>query len=544
MVLFVQFYQDSWLNLVDAIASLVEKDSDFVFDALDNRLTEKQGDEDEEEEEEKEEKEGKLVNGGEALESKGMDINYRDEPVAFFFVLFGLTFEALVDESITSVQRSEILQALKKIMRPAVSGNAVYQDAVFSETMEALHRLVLTEGKNIQTVIVETARNLALDHPSIKAGRDRSDNLSEDIEQLFELTRSVILALASLLPNLSDSTSHLRFNTPSDELLDLIQLALSSLVDIAAVFPSIIRHDLYSCILHIFNTLLATGVCQAEIVPQALPIFRRFILGMTANDASSGVVSRQLRGCLTRLLTTLSIAQRRESESSLICAKNTLLAMTIVITTARQSLSPQDPVILRVLNEFLDCLQDVGLASVAAGCIRSVLLLYSPRCLTDEVIARHLIPRLISYIAGIPSEINGEIPNDPEHTRSLLTQTLVSFITNPAITPCQNLPTALPIIVSALLVRAKREAEIEAESDETPKIYAEIASRLVEIVAKTDHTLFKMLVATRLSDEQKTLLEKILRASNSGADADRVKGGLESETGQKSAPSIALRMDF
>lgn len=147
----LQFYHDSWLKLVEAIASLIDEDSEFVFDALDGRT---------------EADEMSIPN------SKASDINYRDEPAAFFFVLFGLAFEALVgrpsDTQASREQTLEILQALKKILRPSVSGHAIYQEVVFSETMDMLDRLILTEGLNIQAVIVEIARNLCLGHPSAK----------------------------------------------------------------------------------------------------------------------------------------------------------------------------------------------------------------------------------------------------------------------------------------------------------------------------------------------------------------------------------------
>jgi hypothetical protein len=148
-----QFYQESWLNLVDAIASLIDEDSEFVFDALDGKtdLSEPSA--------------GSKMNDG---------INYRDEPVAFFFVLFGLAFEALAgrpgDLQASTEQILEILQALKKILRPSVSGHAIYQERVFSETMDMLDRLVLTEGLNVQSVIVDIARNLCLGHPSARRG--------------------------------------------------------------------------------------------------------------------------------------------------------------------------------------------------------------------------------------------------------------------------------------------------------------------------------------------------------------------------------------
>ena len=147
----LKFYQESWLNLVDAIASLIDEDSEFVFDALDGKT--------------------EFDEASPAI-GKADHINYRDEPVAFFFVLFGLAFEALAgrpgDLQASKEQILEILHALKKILRPSVSGNAIYQEVVFSETMDMLDRLVLTEGLQVQTVIVEVARNLCLGHPSAK----------------------------------------------------------------------------------------------------------------------------------------------------------------------------------------------------------------------------------------------------------------------------------------------------------------------------------------------------------------------------------------
>lgn len=502
----------------------MEKDIEFVFDALDGRL--------------KPEDKENTVDGKQ--EGKGPDINYRDEPVAFFFVLFGLAFEALVDQSTLPAQKLEILQALKRILRPVISGNAVYQDAIFSETMDSFDRLVLTEAIPIQNVIVGIARNLSLDHPSAKGGQERSDHLSDDIEQLFELTRTIILVLAGLLPNLRDSTPLARFNVGSDDSLSLIRLALASLVDVASIFPSIIRNDLHACILHIFSTILATGICQTEVVPHALPIFRQFINGITHPKDSSQealenlhVVSRQLRGCLARFLTTLTIAQRRESDSSLPCAKNTLLAIAILLTAGGHVIPPQDPVIPWVFDELLDCLQDVGLANVAVGCIRSILLTADPSP-TAEVVARYLFPRLIGFLVGCPAA-NGEIPTDPENSRTGIARTLVSCVSSSNAVGQQQLPTAISIVMSALIARAKREGDA---------VYTETAGHLLEL-AKADQMTFRALVAG-MNSEQKGLLEEILKSVEVGAAGGKMgkRDTGEDEGGQKNVPSIALRMDF
>jgi hypothetical protein len=522
----LKFYQDSWLNLVDAIAGLVEKDIDFVFDALDGKLQQPE-DEKEDKEDEKKDEESSVAES----KGKGDAINYREEPVAFFFVLFGLAFESLVDQATSPSQRLGILQALKRILRPIISGNAIYQDAIFSETMDTFDRLVLTESTPIQTVIVEIAQNLSLDHPAAKSDQERSDHLSDDIEQLFELTRSIILVLAGMLPNLRESTPLARFNVTSDDSLTLIRLALKSLVDVASVFPSIIRNDLHACILHIFTTILATGICQTQVVPQALPIFRQFVHSITHPTdipEEMDVVAFQLRGCLTRFLTILTIAQRRESETSMPCAKNTLLAITFLLTAGGHVLPPQDPVINRVLNELLDCLQDVGLATVAASCLRSILLKPNPRYTTDDVVSRYLFPRLIAFLVGCPD--NGDIPSDPENSRAVVARTLVSCVANITFSPTE-LPTAISLIMSALLARAKREGEA---------VHQESAIHLLEL-AKADQLTFKVLVAN-MNAEQKALLEEVLRSAGIGAGA--AKSDESAESAQQVQPSIALRMDF
>ncbi|KAL2786846.1 armadillo-type protein [Aspergillus keveii] len=526
----LKFYQETWLSLVDAIAGLVERDIDFVFDALDGKTQI-------EESEKPRDENGDSANAEPKPEPKGKgdDINYRDEPVAFFFVLFGLAFEALVDQSTSASQRMDILQALKRILRPVISGNAIYQDAIFSESMDSFDRLALTEGTAIQNVIVEIARNLALDHPSAKGGEDRSNHLSDDIEQLFELTRSIILVLAGLLPNLRESTALARFNVGSDDALALIRLSLSSLVNVASIFPSIIRNDLNACILHIFSTILATGLCQAEVVPQALPTFRHFIQSISNQQdspESQSVVSRQLRGCLTRFLTTLMIAQRRESESSLPCAKNTLLAITILLTTGGHLIPPHDYILPRILNEFLDCLQDVGLAGVAAGCIRSILLSPTSKSPTDEVIARYLTPRLTTFLVGIPSE-SGDIPNDPENSRTVIARTLVSCITTANTFAAEEAPTAMSLVMSCLLARAKREGE---------SVHKETAVYLLEL-AKSNQQIFRALVAS-MNAEEKGLLEGVLRSVNVGAGSGADREESTQAAGPQSMPSIALRFDL
>ncbi|KAL7626024.1 hypothetical protein AAE478_002793 [Parahypoxylon ruwenzoriense] len=499
----LRFYQDSWLKLVDAIASLIEQDSEFVFDALDGK-----------------EADASATNG----QSKSADINYRDEPVAFFFVLFGIAFEALAtrssqaDSLATQEQTLEILQALKKILHPSVSGHAIYRDAIFSETMDLLDRLVLTEGLDVQGVIVEIARALCVAHPSARKHEQPEDgDLTEDIEQLFELTRIIVLVLSGLLPNLTEANQPVRHHLTEEAVL-LIRTGLSAIVDAAEVFPAIIKTDLHACIIHIFATILATPSCQEIIVPQALPIFKRFMTSMSSSRSTAegrSVTDMQIQGCLRRYLSIYLNAQKREVPTSLHCVKNCLLAITVLFTGGSSRLAAGDRLVSKFLDEVVDCLTDRMTAKIAANCIRSLLLQPSPT-LADQSIARYLLPRLIGFVVDTE-------PEDPEEARKLVSHTLTQYVGTLGSGHSQI---AMSIVAPALLSRAASEGA---------EVYHETSARLLEL-ASVDQAGFRGVVAA-MSEGQKAFMEEVIRSG-------RQTNGPEKGTDNTGQPSIALKMDF
>lgn len=453
-------------------------------------------------------------------------IDYREEPTAFFFVLFGIVVESLTtqpsnDSPNTNSQTLGALSALERILRPSVAGPAVFEGKVFSETMELFARLALTESLDVQLVIVKIARNLCLTHPAAKGEDEQGDHISDDTEQLFELTRIIVLVLAGILPNLAEHNISSRPQLP-DEAVTTIQTSLEALVDAADIFPSIIRTDLHASILHVFATILSTGACQARVVPQAFPIFKRFLQSINSSKSISTSASSDLvRGCLHRFLAILSHAQRREAETSLPCIKNTLLASTIMLTTASCSLPASDPLIARALDEMLDCLQDHGLAKVVASCIRSILMV-TPKNETDEVIARYLFPRLLHFIADT------NLP-DPENARSLTAHALTSFVTIMS-GPAKS--AAMCTIIPMLLTRASAEGKATC---------AETATRILELASGSLMPVFRDVVA-KMSAEQRAFMETVIREG--GAAAKGSGRGRGSSGAEKEEPSIALKMTF
>lgn len=489
---------------MDAIASLIDQDSDFVFDALDGKVSSKSPEE---------------------VIQKNSDINYRDEPVAFFFVLYGIAFEALITRPSGSSQDEdqtlEILLALKKILRPSVSGHAIYQDIVFSETMDVLDRLAQTEGLAVQAAIVEITRNLCLSHPSVD--EDAGDeHLSDDIEQLFELTRIIVLVLAGVLPNLGEKPSALRHQI-SEDAVSLITLSLDALVDAAAVFPSIIRTDLHACIIHIFATILGTGACQAHVVPKALVIFKRFIQSLAEDLDENPSITDQLRICLQKFRSILFHAQRRESEASLHCARNTLMASVILLTNGASGIPVAEPLVPALLSDLLDCLGDVGLGKVAASCARSLLLQLDPTQPTGQAIARFLLPRLLHFVAA-PTSPAENAASDPEDARPVVLHALVAH------TGALQGGARAAALCAVLPVIVRRATVLGRET------YADAAGRLLAAAA-LDQAAFKGVVGA-MSSEQRAMMEEVIREGG-GVGRD-----VESRGGEREGPSIALKLNF
>src|SRR4051812_24444849 len=87
--------------------------------------------------------------------------NERKEPTAFFYIIFGLVYEALATSSADSSSSSNrdsgvvsALQALKCLVRPEYSGNAILEPTIFEEFISLCYRMGMTESPAIQVHLV------------------------------------------------------------------------------------------------------------------------------------------------------------------------------------------------------------------------------------------------------------------------------------------------------------------------------------------------------------------------------------------------------
>lgn len=327
----------------------------------------------------------------------------------------------------------------------------------------------------------------------------------------------MVLVLTGLVPSLDDSKSAAR-HALSEEAVALLTTALSALVDAAHVFPSIIKTDLHACILHIFAAILASPSCQTSVIPQSLPLLKRFVASITTTTDPTPDTSAQLRATLVRFLQTLKRAQNRDFDNALACEKNAILTTTILLSSGSAAFSPSDPLLARFTAELADCLATRTTSKVAATCLRTLLLL-PKRTPLEKHLAAVLLPHIFSFLTH-PSSLEGL-----DEARSTLAAALVAFLGTLPADGAQRVAGA-KMVLPALLARVRWEG--------TDAVKAETARLLMEVAGR-EQAAFREVVGG-LGTREREEVQEVLRVGQAGR--GRVEGRVEE------GPRIALRMDF
>jgi hypothetical protein len=274
-----------------------------------------------------------------------------------------------------------------------------------------------------------------------------------------------------------------------------------------------------------------TGVCQSDVVPRSLPIFKRFVTIITkgANKNDADLVIMQARSCLSSIMRVLEHAKyvsltprlssstnndRIRGEAGIPCVRNTLMAATIVVTAGVNILPANEEHLPKLCDQILSSLTDPLTATIAVQCTRSIIMA-SPKTACDQEMVRYFLPKLVAFVSSPPSA-------DTAAAKSAVAAILTAFARSLV---GEQVQVALTLFVPMLLERARVEgAEVVGK---------ETAERLLEL-AQTDQAAFKAVVAN-LNPAQKGFMEEVLRSN--------VGGPQKTQTGN-SQPTIALKMNF
>lgn len=128
-----QYYAKSWAIILQAVASAMQMQDKYILS---------------------------VIHGQEAGDL--VVPNNNSEPAAFFFVIYGLVYEALASatdtSSVPSQHQSAVLgslQTLKSLVKPEYAGKAIMEPTIFDEFISVCYRIAMTETASVQTHLIE-----------------------------------------------------------------------------------------------------------------------------------------------------------------------------------------------------------------------------------------------------------------------------------------------------------------------------------------------------------------------------------------------------
>lgn len=146
----MQYYASAWSVILKAVGKAMEHNDPYVLAAMDGHDT---------------------IN---ATSPPAIKVSKdRVEPAQFFYIVFGIVYEALATSSTDSSSGSSsvptrlsivdaALQTLRSLVRPEYAGNALKEATIFDEFISLCYRLAMTEPASVQVKLISMLTALAL----------------------------------------------------------------------------------------------------------------------------------------------------------------------------------------------------------------------------------------------------------------------------------------------------------------------------------------------------------------------------------------------
>ncbi|CAO1639306.1 unnamed protein product [Sympodiomycopsis kandeliae] len=400
-------YEQTWYKMVEAVSVLLDADHPAIIKAMD---------------------------GGDGQEEvSGPPSAFRSEPTIFFFVLYGLVFEALstsagassasVVDSGDAVRGAHVmrvsLQAVRSLSKPQYSGTALLQESSFEELCNLCYRIVLTESVSMQNGVVDLvlAIGRAFKSRLLDGGGDASTTSADTSlppnAKLTQLLRIIVCVI---------ERCRLQRGSAQDK-TGLLRRGFEAYQELSGVFSAAIQEELYANGMELYASVLREEGAD-DLVSGTLPCLKD--LCDKGSQTQAGVpMGRAVHGFLSLGCNTIDGMRGRAGRSVVTTTKNCLVAATVVLTSVSGNISVSRAVLEQLaylINQKIsssssssiktdsDTAQakdmnadtDVEIGLTAANCARSILLASAREgaCGHVQFCAGQLLPGLIEYVVN------------------------------------------------------------------------------------------------------------------------------------------------
>lgn len=311
----LELYESVWLNFVEVLGSLLEKDQQLILKSL----------------------------GVKEMES-------------FIFILFSQCLESITVNFDNSEIKGRVLPAIHNVLKCNVPLTLLFEDNIHSETVGILERLILTGSCEEKLVIVDIINDLIYGYT---IQNTTQEDFLQGIDKLYELLRLLLMVISELIPfikfnSLEATTSEHLILTKSDT--ELLKRALSVFELNVSQFDDVFKVDLYTCLLYIIGRIYEAD-CREIVVPLILPLLK----SITNNIKSKGMDEELLDKFYGSVKNIIFNELRKETS---------LATILILVSNGYSGFSDEE--IGTSIELFVECLHKEETQIIAAHGLRSV----------------------------------------------------------------------------------------------------------------------------------------------------------------------------
>ncbi|KAG5643615.1 hypothetical protein DXG03_000582 [Asterophora parasitica] len=336
-----------------------------------------------------------------ATEIKTQTLTKRDEPTAFFHVVFGLVYEALVTSSADSTSSSSerqvlvvsALKALKCLVRPEYSGKAIKEPTIFDEFISLCYRIAMIEPASVQVYLIDMLSSFA--------SSQEHQSSSGDELSLSSPKAHCLRICAHILRNSTSASRNQSIQGDVSERVNMITSAFFAFHAVANSINSSQREDVLSVAILLYSDLLKDESSEIDLVGPTLPALKLMLdLPPSAGSENRDVYGRLVHGLLSSCLLNVDAMRGRQGLISSKKIKNNLLTAVLVLTVIPTSVKVSQAVVEHccfLISQHL--LESSELSLTAAHCAKTLIVASTTGNAVLHHCARLLIPGLIEYVA-------------------------------------------------------------------------------------------------------------------------------------------------
>ncbi|KAF8727621.1 hypothetical protein AX14_007205 [Amanita brunnescens Koide BX004] len=372
------YYVDAWPIILSAVAHAMQAEDPHILAAMD----------------------GQQLKQNQSAASV-QPTRRREEPTAFFYVLFGLVFEALStsssESSYTPSSHQSVLisalRALKSLVRTEYSGNVLSEPTVFDELISQCYRLAMTEPANVHIDLIEMLGSMATVQTS-------SSSLSA--------TSAGTHCLRICSYTIKHSSSSSRGPIIQGDTLDRVRMlntAFAAMTKVMSTLQSSQREDIRGVAIMLYTELLKDESSGIDLVGPTLPALKSLLEFFQQDQA---VYTRLVHALLSACLLNIDEMRGRQGPISDKKVKNNMLVAVVVLTVIPNWVKIGRPVVehfcFLITQKLLE--DEDGIVLTAAHCSKTLIAASSLGSPVLLECTRQLLPGLVEFIAKTAPLIN------------------------------------------------------------------------------------------------------------------------------------------